>query len=384
MTRRGRLERRAVALTCVFLLSLPLVAEARGRASLRVSLRRKLASLSRSMVYGRSRLRETKQEQRSVTERLRIVQQSLQRTRDGIKLAQVRLTNTHRRLVATERRLREVEASLREHTQVLAQRLVRDRRSQSSGYLSVALGATDFWDYLERERFLGRMVQSDVDLIRVVQAEKAEVDQQRSELQHQRQLQAILVRQLAEQEVAQKRQAWQEQALLEEIQEDRAELERALAEQEEASEQVSRMLDELSRTPEGRARASVPWTGRFSPPVSGRITSRFGYRVHPVLGVRKLHTGVDFAVPSGTAVRAAGSGVVVHAGWLGAYGNAVIIDHGGGVSTLYGHNSSVRVSVGQSVSQGDVVASSGSTGYSTGPHVHFEVRRGGRPVNPMY
>jgi len=92
---------------------------------------------------------------------------------------------------------------------------------------------------------------------------------------------------------------------------------------------------------------------------------------------------VDFAAATGTSVRAAASGTVILSGWMGAYGNAVVIDHGGGVTTLYGHNSSLSVRVGQTVRQGQTIARAGSTGLSTGPHVHFEVRRNGQPVNPL-
>jgi murein DD-endopeptidase MepM/ murein hydrolase activator NlpD len=112
-------------------------------------------------------------------------------------------------------------------------------------------------------------------------------------------------------------------------------------------------------------------------PVSGPVTSGFGYRWG------RLHAGVDIAVPVGTAVHAAQSGRVAIAGWVGGYGNYVCIQHAGALSTCYGHNSSIGVSVGQSVSQGQVIAASGNTGNSTGPHVHFETRINGNPVDPM-
>ncbi|MDF1596238.1 MAG: peptidoglycan DD-metalloendopeptidase family protein [Acidimicrobiia bacterium] len=118
-------------------------------------------------------------------------------------------------------------------------------------------------------------------------------------------------------------------------------------------------------------------------PVSGSVSSGFGYRIHPISGVRKLHTGIDISVGSGVPIGAAGSGVVILASWYGGYGNAVVIDHGGGLATLYAHQSSLAVGVGQSVSEGDTIGYVGSTGYSTGPHLHFETREFGTPVNPM-
>jgi murein DD-endopeptidase MepM/ murein hydrolase activator NlpD len=112
-------------------------------------------------------------------------------------------------------------------------------------------------------------------------------------------------------------------------------------------------------------------------PVSGPVTSGFGWRWG------RMHEGIDIAVPTGTPVAAAAAGTVIHAGWMGGYGNLVVIDHGGGLSTAYGHNSSVAVGYGQPVAQGQIIAYAGSTGNSTGPHVHFEVRVGGAPVDPL-
>ena len=112
-------------------------------------------------------------------------------------------------------------------------------------------------------------------------------------------------------------------------------------------------------------------------PVHGVITSGFGWRWG------RMHEGVDLAVPNGTPVVAAKAGVVIVAGWMGGYGNLVVVDHGGGIATAYGHNTNVTVGVGQYVEQGQLIAYSGSTGHSTGPHVHFEVRINGGAVDPM-
>jgi murein DD-endopeptidase MepM/ murein hydrolase activator NlpD len=118
-------------------------------------------------------------------------------------------------------------------------------------------------------------------------------------------------------------------------------------------------------------------------PASGGVTSGFGMRFHPVLHRTKLHTGTDFGAGYGAPIYAAKSGTVIFAGWQTAYGNMVIIDHGGGFSTLYGHASSLNVSGGQSVRRGQHIANVGSTGFSTGPHLHFEIRVNGSPVNPL-
>ena len=124
--------------------------------------------------------------------------------------------------------------------------------------------------------------------------------------------------------------------------------------------------------------------GLFVLPVpTARLSSPFGPRIHPIFGTARLHAGLDLAAPTGTPIGAAALGTVVTAGVLGGYGNAVVVDHGGGLSTLYAHQSALAVSVGQVVEPGQVVGLVGSTGYSTGPHLHFEVRVFGRPVDPI-
>ena len=186
----------------------------------------------------------------------------------------------------------------------------------------------------------------------------------------------------------------EQQVLLAQAQNDKATAEAALAELQASSNAITAMLQQRAAA---RAAASsaggggggavsyqaVSGSGVFMWPVSGPITSPFGYRDHPIFGRQILHAGIDIGVDEGTPVAAADSGVVVDADWLGGYGYAVIIDHGNGLSTVYGHNSSLNVSPGQSVSKGQIIAYSGSTGNSTGPHVHFEVRSGGEPVDPM-
>jgi murein DD-endopeptidase MepM/ murein hydrolase activator NlpD len=132
-----------------------------------------------------------------------------------------------------------------------------------------------------------------------------------------------------------------------------------------------------------RAAAPAKAPGRLLIPVPGApITSPYGYRIHPIYGTSILHTGIDYGADEGTPIRAAADGVVVSAGWYGGYGNATIIDHGGGIATLYGHQSSMAVSAGQKVTQGQTIGRVGCTGNCTGPHVHFEVRVNGDPVDP--
>jgi murein DD-endopeptidase MepM/ murein hydrolase activator NlpD len=120
----------------------------------------------------------------------------------------------------------------------------------------------------------------------------------------------------------------------------------------------------------------------FRSPVQGRMTSPFGYRIHPILGYRRMHTGIDFGAAYGTPIVASADGRVASAGWDGGYGKAVRISHGAGLLTLYGHMSRLAVSPGQQVAAGQVIGYVGSTGLSTGPHLHYELHRNEQRIDP--
>ncbi len=130
-------------------------------------------------------------------------------------------------------------------------------------------------------------------------------------------------------------------------------------------------------------RRSLGGTGRYTLPHGGKLSSEYGWRWHPKLGGRRFHAGIDFAGEPGSPIFAADTGVVMFAGWYGGYGKTVIVDHGQGVATLYGHTRKLLVTEGQPVERGRLIAEVGSTGFSTGPHLHFEIRHNGKPVNPL-
>jgi murein DD-endopeptidase MepM/ murein hydrolase activator NlpD len=187
-------------------------------------------------------------------------------------------------------------------------------------------------------------------------------------------------------------QAGEREALLAELESDADRYAAAIDDLEAESDAIKDQLAEIAAAEEESSAASTPSSGAGTPeessgsfqwPVNGTITSGFGYRTHPVTGTSRLHAGVDFGAPTGTPIVAAAAGTVVSAGWQGGYGNAVIIDHGGGEATLYGHQSRLAVSSGTRVSRGEVIGYVGSTGLSTGPHLHFELRIDGVPTDPM-
>ena len=168
--------------------------------------------------------------------------------------------------------------------------------------------------------------------------------------------------------------------LLNQVQGRKATFESQISNLQAESDSITKFLQTL---PAGAGGIVITGRGVFSIPVPGaRIVSGFGVRIHPIYHTARMHTGLDFAASSGTPIHAAADGTVVMAGTYGGYGNATIIDHGNGVATLYGHQSRILVGQGQHVVRGETIGLVGSTGFSTGPHLHFEVRLGGTPVDP--
>jgi murein DD-endopeptidase MepM/ murein hydrolase activator NlpD len=170
-------------------------------------------------------------------------------------------------------------------------------------------------------------------------------------------------------------------SMISKLKNDRAAYERSERELARQSASLQSMLSAYSKSTVNLA------TGGFMKPIGGAISSPFGWRTHPIFKSRSFHSGVDIAGPNMGSIKASNAGKVIYRGWYGGYGKVVIIDHGlvngNPTTTLYAHMSSIKVGNGQNVSKGQVIGLEGTTGYSTGPHCHFEVRINGRPNNPM-
>jgi murein DD-endopeptidase MepM/ murein hydrolase activator NlpD len=235
------------------------------------------------------------------------------------------------------------------------------------------LDATTYTDQLESlEEDLDRL-HEELETSRG-QAEEARalVESERVELQRLRDEQQSLFDEASAEEA-------NEVALVADAQDRQDEFEAEINALEAESESITAYLRSL----QVRSGVAQSGSGQFQRPVPGPVTSPYGYRTHPVLRTQRLHSGADMRAASGDTIVAAEDGVVVFAGWRGGYGNCTIIDHGGGLATLYGHQSSISVGQGQTVERGQAIGRVGSTGLSTGPHLHFEVRQYGTPVDPV-
>jgi len=278
-----------------------------------------------------------------------------------------------------ERKTEELEAK-----QVLYDQRINVMYEQgSSGYIAILFESDNIFDFFERYELVDQLVSYDKEVINgVIEARKA-LETAKAELEESKAQRETELASQKEKQVAYEAKQAESQAIYDELAKDVVEFEALLdaaqAEQDRIQAQIAAQTANVS----GRSYAAV---GMLQWPCPGytTITSNFGYRTHPVTGTYKYHSGTDIAAPTGASILAAASGTVIMAGYnAGGYGNYVVIDHGGGVTTLYAHASSLCVSTGQFVSQGQLIAKVGSTGMSTGPHLHLEVQVNGQRTDAM-
>ncbi|CAN5380566.1 peptidoglycan DD-metalloendopeptidase family protein [soil metagenome] len=267
----------------------------------------------------------------------------------------------------------------------VAARLKDIYMSGNRGVISVLAGAKSTSDLMMRKELMESVAHKDRELFERCAALTHEVER-RKKLQDQtvRNVGRLQSRQLASRgTLAVVRE--EKRVALVGLKKQHAVLEASLKEfQDDENEIAGEIASYMRRYNAARPRPGVPHSaGFFGRPCNGRITSGFGMRYHPILHIVRMHTGVDFGAPVGTPIYSVAEGVVVATGYGSGYGNRVIIDHGGGILTLYGHCSKIYVGSGQHVTRGQNIAAVGNSGLSTGPHLHFEVWQNGRKVNPM-
>ena len=265
--------------------------------------------------------------------------------------------------------------------QVASDRLVNIYKGSYISFLNVIFESQDVSKIIDRMYFQQKLVERDRAVINDMQSKAKKLSSLKNSKERE-QINLVCTIQTIHKRKKQIAESIEtSELLIHRLRTDRATYERAEIELEKQSESISRFLQKNQTV------TNYTQSTAFLRPISGGITSPFGWRCHPIFRSRKFHTGIDIAGPNHGSVRAANTGRVVYAGWYGGYGKVVIVDHGhvNGhyMTTLYAHLSSFQVSKGCMVNRGEVIGREGSTGYSTGPHCHFEVRLNGRPVNPL-
>ncbi len=393
----------------------------------------------------RGQLEEIEENLKTKEKELASVEKELSRSEAELKEVEKELQETEDELKATQERLELLKEQLEEAIQkaneqevLNAERLRSMYMNSNSSYLEIILVAQSFNDLLDRINLIKQMVSYDQQVFDNMQQHRDEVNVRKQSCEEEElkildykeeieENKAVLEKKHEEIKQTRRRISQQKsqiqatqnekETLLNKLSQEEAEARKELEQQEKESKELEELIrkitaenkrkaeeaarkkaeEEARKKAEGnnnnsnnnnnssRGNGSANSQGNLWPvPSSNHISSSFGYRIHPITGQNKHHKGIDIAGGvSNKAAVAMRDGVVILSQYYGTYGNCVIIDHGDGISTLYAHGWSTTVSVGQQVKQGDKVLNIGSTGSSTGPHLHFEVRKNGTPVNPL-
>lgn len=293
------------------------------------------------------------------------------------------IVNLQNDISKTEEEIKKAEENYKNQKKLLDDRLITMYEAGTTEYLDVVLSSKTITEFLSNYYLLSILADSNVDFLGTIEKQKKIIEDQKKKLEEQK-----------HQVNTSKEEKEKAAIILENTRVMKNTYTSQLTDQEkQIQSEIDAYQTQLNQL-EAEIQAITANSLIINPnyiggemlwPVPGytKLSSTFKMRVHPITGVYKLHTGIDIPAPIGTNFLAANEGIVVKASYNSAYGNMVMVDHGGGVSTLYAHGDEIMVTLGQTVKKGDVVLKTGNTGNSTGPHAHFEVRINGTPVDPL-
>lgn len=368
--------RKSIALTLVMVTVLSVFPVAAGGSI--ADLQNKQQQIENQIKEFRKQANALKGEKKSVQQEIDALDneiRALTLEADSYELQKQEITM---KIAESEQKIDELNKEIDNNNETLEERLRVMYKQGTSGYMEVILNSDNLVDALTRMDMIQLIVKSDVDLLKNINEQKTEVEELKVGQETERLELTAVINDLAVKQNEVVVASRSKESYMASIQSDLKEIQRQEAEMEAQSAKIEKEILAAQRAVE-YAGGVMTW------PVPGnyRVTSNFGGRYDPITGVWSSHGGTDIAAPYGSAIVSANDGVVIFAGWHYSYGNYIIVDHGGGIATLYGHCSKLLASKGQAVSRGETIAQVGSTGYSTGNHLHFEVRINGVRTQPM-
>ena len=363
----------------IFALVLGGVAYAEGTVT---EERDQLKGIQKELTKQKQILKEAKRKEKEALSRLAEVRNNLAKTNQALTRAQRNIWSNESKIKTLSLELGATQKKLKTRGAKLKERIAEVYKSGGERYLDLFFGAKSMSDFVDRAYFFGKVLERDVKLIGAIEREYRSAQHKKTELKQANGQIKKQTKVIEKKKISIAANEAEKQKLYDGLKKRRAAYERKIAELEKSSKELEGLI-QRKLTERAKAGLKSPKSsGKFMWPVRGRQTSQFGYRRHPLWGGSNFHTGLDIANSYGTSIRASDSGEVIFSGWWDGYGKAIVIDHGKTFSTVYGHLSRIYVRSGTVVNKGQVIGLLGSSGYSTGPHLHFEIRKNGKPMNP--
>ncbi len=333
-------------------------------------------------------LEQAKIKQKNITDEISKLDKSVMEAEEELEKITNKLEETQKKLEAAQKELQVATEKKEKQLNDFKKRIKYIHEHGSIGYLEVVLQSESFNDFLTRMQYVNDIMTHDKTTLEELKKNEKIIQTKTEEIKVERDNITVLAEQQKQKNQELQQKLVDKKNVAEQYRKDTAKYEQELASWTKASNEVENLIYQASRSTGangGGAQGNVKYTGgQFAWPVPGRsnISSGYGYRSRPIGSGREFHTGYDIPGSYGTNIVAAAGGRVITARYVNGYGYTVMIDHGSGLVTLYGHNSKLMVSQGQTVSRGQVIAKCGSTGNSTGNHCHFEVRKNGKHTSP--
>lgn len=349
-------------------------------------LKKEVEQAKQNKNNAKSQLDKVKNQRASVADEVLSIDKEINRVENEIERTSQAIEKSRADLLVKEEELKIAEANCLEYDESFKTRARIMYENGTSSYLEVLLGASSFGDFLSRVEMVKEIVEYDRKVLGEMKASRDAIREAKEALEAERaNLEAKEV-ELANMKIELGYRLEAKQGLLDQLYADEEEYKKAYEKAEADEKKIQQELQaQAAREAANGTQTKYTGTGRFlwPCPASSRITSPYGYRIHPVYKTKKFHAGIDVGAPYGSNIIAAEAGTVTTATYGSGYGKYVVVSHGSGITTLYAHCSSLLVNVGDKVSRGQVIAKVGSTGVSTGNHLHFEVRINGATTDPL-
>ena len=327
-----------------------------------------------------SKLKANQEKQEELDDKINNLNEKTEKIEEKIKSSNERIEKINKESEKLKKEIKQLEEDITSNQESLAERLKVINNNYTLGYLKVILSSNSISDFLNNIYIVQEVVKQDKQMLNDLENNKNEVKDKKEILDKNKEEEKVIKDELVKDKENLDKDKIELKNLKEELVKEEEELEKKL---QKIAAQKTAASSDSNNLVNSNSSSTVISNGSWPVPGYSRVSSPFGYRIHPVLGIKKLHTGIDIPAPTGTPTVAVSSGTVIYSGVQGSYGNTVMIQHDNGLVSLYAHNSSLVVKVGDQVKKGQVVAKIGSTGRSTGPHLHFEIRVNGTAQNPL-